>query len=54
MHFRADYLFVVGHYPIHSLSLQKLKCLNERLDPLLRKHHVTAYIAGHDHSVQVF
>ncbi|KAI6230399.1 Tartrate-resistant acid phosphatase type 5 [Aphelenchoides fujianensis] len=51
---KADYLFVVGHYPVYSISLQRLKCLEDRLDPLLRKYHVTAYIAGHDHSLQYF
>ncbi|KAI6183201.1 Tartrate-resistant acid phosphatase type 5 [Aphelenchoides bicaudatus] len=50
----ADFLFVVGHYPMYSLSMKRLKCLYDKLDPLLRKYQVTAYIAGHDHSVQYF
>ncbi|KAI6181648.1 Tartrate-resistant acid phosphatase type 5 [Aphelenchoides besseyi] len=51
---KADYVFVVGHYPIYSISLQKLKCISEGLDPLLHKYQATAYIAGHDHSLQYF
>ncbi|KAI6183121.1 Tartrate-resistant acid phosphatase type 5 [Aphelenchoides bicaudatus] len=52
---RADYLFVVGHYPIHSISAHgPVKCLADKLDPLLRKYQVTAYFSGHDHSMQLF
>ncbi|CAD5207403.1 unnamed protein product [Bursaphelenchus okinawaensis] len=52
---RADYLFVVGHYPIYSISSHgPAKCLIDKLDPLLRKYHVSAYFAGHDHTIQFF
>ncbi|KAI6230398.1 Tartrate-resistant acid phosphatase type 5 [Aphelenchoides fujianensis] len=52
---RADYLFVVGHYPIHSMSAHgPVKCLVDRLDPLLRKYHVSAYMSGHDHALQFY
>lgn len=51
---RADYIFVSGHYPIYSVSSHgPTECLINRLDPLLRKHRVSAYIAGHDHTLQV-
>uniref|UniRef100_A0AAF5Q003 Tartrate-resistant acid phosphatase type 5 n=2 Tax=Wuchereria bancrofti TaxID=6293 RepID=A0AAF5Q003_WUCBA len=50
---RADYLFVVGHYPVYSISEHgSLNCLIEKLKPLLEKYHVTAYVAGHDHTLQ--
>lgn len=52
--FRADYLFVAGHYPIHSVASHgPTHCLLERLDPMLRAHNVSAYFAGHDHTLQV-
>lgn len=50
---RADYLFVAGHYPIHSVASHgPTKCLWERLDTLLKAHDVSAYFAGHDHTLQ--
>ncbi|KAI6230406.1 Tartrate-resistant acid phosphatase type 5 [Aphelenchoides fujianensis] len=51
----ADYIFVSGHYPIHSVSSHgPLDCLKHKLDPLLRKYNVSAYLAGHDHTLQHF
>jgi len=49
---KADYLFVVGHYPIYTTSERPIKCLAKKLDPLLRKHKVNAYMSGHDHNLQ--
>ncbi|CAG9529885.1 unnamed protein product [Cercopithifilaria johnstoni] len=50
---RADYLFVVGHYPVYSISEHgSMNCLIEKLKPLLEKYHATAYVAGHDHTLQ--
>lgn len=52
---KANYLFVTGHYPIYTISgKQVIKCLKKRLDPLLRKHKATAYLAGHHHTLQYF
>ncbi len=52
--FSADFLFVLGHYPIYSIGESgNTQCLIDRLNPLLHKHNVTAYIAGHDHNLQV-
>ena len=46
----ADYLVVAGHYPIFSpCSHGNTDELVERLDPLLKRYGVTAYISGHDH-----
>uniref|UniRef100_A0A0K0EFI5 Tartrate-resistant acid phosphatase type 5 n=1 Tax=Strongyloides stercoralis TaxID=6248 RepID=A0A0K0EFI5_STRER len=50
---RDNYLFVVGHYPVYSISEHgPTKCLIDKLDPLLRMYNVTAYFAGHDHNLQ--
>ena len=46
----ADYLLVAGHYPVYSAcSHGSTPVLVERLDPLLRRYGVTAYLSGHDH-----
>jgi len=46
----ADFLFVVGHYPVYSpCSHGSTSILVNNLEPLLRRYQVTAYIAGHDH-----
>ncbi|WKX91663.1 hypothetical protein Q1695_010023 [Nippostrongylus brasiliensis] len=50
---RADYLFVAGHYPIHSISSHgPTQCLVDRLEPLLKAFDVSAYFSGHDHTLQ--
>uniref|UniRef100_A0A7S1CSA9 acid phosphatase n=1 Tax=Skeletonema marinoi TaxID=267567 RepID=A0A7S1CSA9_9STRA len=46
----ADYLVVAGHYPIYSpCSHGNTYELIEKLDPLLTKYGVTAYLSGHEH-----
>ncbi|KAI6198513.1 Tartrate-resistant acid ATPase [Aphelenchoides besseyi] len=50
----ANHLYVVGHYPIHSVVTKTLQCLKEKLDPLMRKYKVSAYFAGHNHNLQYF
>lgn len=49
----ADYLFVVGHYPIRSDGRSgDTPGLDGRLLQLLLKYGVNAYMCGHDHSAQ--
>lgn len=46
----ADYLLVAGHYPIYSAcSYGGTPDLLDKLDPLLKKYGVTAYLSGHEH-----
>lgn len=51
---RSKYILVAGHYPIYSAcSHGTTKCLERDLVPLLHKYRVNAYLAGHDHDLQV-
>jgi len=46
----ADYLLVAGHFPIYSAcSHGNTDDLVQRLDPMLKKYGVTAYLSGHEH-----
>jgi hypothetical protein len=51
----ATWVLVAGHYPIYSVGVNgdNTELLSE-LHPILVKHQVHAYIAGHDHSNQFF
>eukprot|EP00287_Rhodomonas_sp_CCMP768_P026371 CAMPEP_0202844016 /NCGR_PEP_ID=MMETSP1389-20130828/66107_1 /ASSEMBLY_ACC=CAM_ASM_000865 /TAXON_ID=302021 /ORGANISM="Rhodomonas sp., Strain CCMP768" /LENGTH=149 /DNA_ID=CAMNT_0049521235 /DNA_START=36 /DNA_END=485 /DNA_ORIENTATION=- len=49
----ADWLVVVGHYPVLSGGEHgSTQSLITGLKPLLEKYHVDAYIGGHDHTLQ--
>jgi tartrate-resistant acid phosphatase type 5 len=49
----ADWLFVVGHYPVWSIAEHgPTKNLVEYLKPLLETYKVNAYFCGHDHNMQ--
>lgn len=49
----ADYLLVGGHYPVHSTGWNgPTHMLVRRLEPLLYKYKVSAYISGHEHNLQ--
>jgi len=49
----ADWLLVIGHYPIRSIYTSfgrgDTAGLVRNLEPLLKKYSVDAYISGHDH-----
>jgi len=50
---KADWLFVVGHYPVWSVGANgPTETLVTYLKPMLEKYKVNAYISGHDHSMQ--
>mmetsp|Transcript_8121 Transcript_8121/g.13136 ORF Transcript_8121/g.13136 Transcript_8121/m.13136 type:complete len:286 (+) Transcript_8121:538-1395(+) len=49
---KAEWKIVVGHHPVHSGALGGEKDLQKRLEPLLQKHGIQAYICGHDHDLQ--
>lgn len=48
----ADYIWVGGHYPVWSVGNHgPTSWLVKNVKPLLEKHDVTGYIAGHDHTM---
>lgn len=49
----ATWVLVAGHYPIYSVGVNgDNSILLDELYPILVKHKIHAYIAGHDHSNQ--
>eukprot|EP01130_Rhizamoeba_saxonica_P012894 TRINITY_DN5478_c0_g3_i1.p1 TRINITY_DN5478_c0_g3~~TRINITY_DN5478_c0_g3_i1.p1 ORF type:complete len:315 (-),score=50.71 TRINITY_DN5478_c0_g3_i1:61-1005(-) len=52
-HSSADWLFVVGHYPVYSVASHgPTSILIKEVKPLLEKYKVAAYFSGHDHNLQ--
>ncbi len=52
---KADWKVVVGHHPIYAYttkSLSERTNMQERVDPILRKYGVDAYVSGHIHNFQ--
>lgn len=50
---QADWLIVVGHYPVYSVAEHgSTDCLVQQLKPLLTANNVALYINGHDHNLQ--
>jgi tartrate-resistant acid phosphatase type 5 len=49
----ATWLLVAGHYPVYSMGEHgDTPELLTRIEPLLRKYRVQAYLNGHDHELQ--
>ena len=49
-----DYKIVIGHHPIYSGGKRsdEMNFVKKHINPLLKKHEVALYIAGHEHDLQ--
>jgi tartrate-resistant acid phosphatase type 5 len=52
---REEWILVLGHHPVYSNGSDHGNTIGmiKHVKPLLERHHVDAYFAGHDHSLQV-
>ncbi|KAJ1613771.1 secreted acid phosphatase [Cryptosporidium canis] len=49
-----DWIFIIGHFPCYSSGEHGDNAdVHKALDPLLKKYKVDAYIAGHDHHLEL-
>ncbi|KAK6589581.1 secreted acid phosphatase (calcineurin family) [Cryptosporidium xiaoi] len=49
-----DWIFVIGHYPCYSSGEHGDNAdINRILNPILKRYKVDAYIAGHDHHLEL-
>lgn len=52
---KEDWVIVAGHHPIYAHTKKnesERTDMQQRLDPILRRHHVDMYICGHIHNFQ--
>uniref|UniRef100_A0A914HYR4 PIPK domain-containing protein n=1 Tax=Globodera rostochiensis TaxID=31243 RepID=A0A914HYR4_GLORO len=49
---RVNFLFVVGHYPLHTLDKERAYPCAARVHALMRYYQVQAYFAGHEHNLK--
>lgn len=52
---KEDWVIVVGHHPIYAETPKdeiERQNMQQRVDPILRRHHVDMYICGHIHNFQ--
>lgn len=50
-----DWVVVMGHHPVYAHTYKEESeraDLQQRLDPILRRHHVDMYVCGHIHNFQ--
>lgn len=52
---REDWVIVAGHHPIYAETpkdAEERVDMQQRVDPILRRHHVDMYLCGHIHNFQ--
>ena len=50
---KKDWKIVFGHYPCHSGGRYSgYDILQEKVEPIMKKHKVDFYLSGHDHNLQ--
>lgn len=52
---REDWVIVAGHHPIYAETpkdAEERTDMQQKVDPILRRHHVDMYLCGHIHNFQ--